>query len=176
MNEILILHMIGSFPDIPGKKVFQKLSYFLQEAEGARLGVRFRMKRFGPYSVELESGLQELADRHLVHISGDSDEGFSISPSIDPPEELQQLKPDEEASLSRLMEKLGSVTSRGLTLELMASLHFLSRTHAYGGSQEDREVLVSQLRAWKGKKFDSQFIEDQIGRLEELAYLPTSAD
>lgn len=175
MNETLVLHLIATFPVIPGKKVFQKLSYFLQEAEGARLGVRFRMKRFGPYSVELESGLQELADRHLVQISGDSDEGFAVSSSDDPPESIPELAEDDAACLSRLKEKLENELPHGLTLELMASLHFLAEGQAYSGSEDDRERLVTQLLAWKGRKFDTDFIGQQINRLEVLQYLPGSA-
>ena len=41
MNENLLLHFLAAFPEIPGKKVFQKLCYFLQEAEGGALAPVF---------------------------------------------------------------------------------------------------------------------------------------
>lgn len=175
MNEDLILHMIGAFPEIPGKKVFQKMAYFLQEAEGAKLGVRFRMKRFGPFSAELEYGLQELAERRLVNISGSNDEGFRISYSEEAPRTLPDLEPHDAAALEEVKEKLSQYLSMGLRLELLASLHFLTKDHYYTGTQADREWLVAQLQAWKGKKFDPGIIEEQIDRLEELGYLLSSA-
>lgn len=175
MNEDLILHMIGTFPQIPGKKVFQKLSYFLQEAEGARLGVRFRMKRYGPYSAELEDRLQDLAERHLVSISGSSDEGFTISFSDDAPTDLPDLDSEDRQALERLTRIFRNELSRGLTLELLASLHFLAKGHPYSGTEEEIERLVKQVQAWKGKKFDSSFIQDQVARLEEIGYLKSQA-
>ena len=174
MDESLILQLIGSFPQIPGKKVFQKLCYFLQEAEGARLGVRFRMKHYGPYSEELEAGLDDLAERRMVLVQGSSEEGFHISLPADPPAEPEELSAENEAAIGRLQQHFHSDLNRGLTLELLATLHLLSRGKSYSGEEKDKQRLIDEVRAWKGRKFAPSFVQQQITRLEEMGYLVPS--
>ncbi len=169
MNEDLMLYLVGSFPNIPGKKVFQKLCYFLQEGEGGRLGVRFRMKHFGPFSEELDASLEDLAERQLITISGSREDGFQIALRTDA--KIGAVLPEDEAAVTSLQEKLGGQLSHGLRLELLATLHFLAAEQPYDGSAEAKDRLVRQVRAWKGTKFEDPFIRSNIESLETMGYL-----
>jgi hypothetical protein len=172
MQENLLLHMLGSFPDIPGKKVFQKLCYFLQEGEGGRLGVRFRMKHYGPFSEELDAALDDLKERQLITISGSREDGYQIA--LRPDAKVGAVKAEDEAAVTRLKERLGGQLSHGLTLELLGTLHILAGEQPYDGSAGAKDRLVEQVRAWKGKKFDDGFIRVSIERLETIGYLTPS--
>ncbi len=173
MREDAILELVSQCGVIPGKKVFQKLCYFLQEAESVRLGVRFRMKHYGPYSEELDDGVEELGERHLVEIAGSSEEGYRISPGR--MLEVHDLLHEASEEVGGLLSKLQGELMQGLTIELLATAHFLAQRQSYKGTDEDKEALTLRVRAWKGSKFDANFIRQNIEKLEELGYLPAAA-
>ena len=171
-TDAIILGLMSKQREIRGKKVFQKVCYFLQEAAGAQMGLRFRMRHYGPYSEELDDRLEDLAERGLLVVDDLGDEGFRISAGANLQKADLSAAPWEriDAVLADLADEMG----HGLRLELLATAHFLSTTQPYRGSSEDKEQLIARVQAWKGKKFDAQFISQNIERLKELGYLPTS--
>lgn len=171
MNDEIIVTLIAIAHGgvIPGKKAFQKLCYFLQEGEGESLGVRFRMRHYGPFSEELDDHLEDMAERRLVVIDDRGEDGFQIS--LGP-----EAKPVESAgtgtdSVDLVWEKLGR--EGGLTLELLATAHLLAGQE-YRGTEDDKSALVDRVVAWKGRKFHRSFIHENIGKLERLGYLVPS--
>jgi hypothetical protein len=170
MEPGIVLALASNLSEIRGKKIFQKLCYFLQEAEGQRLGARFRMKHYGPYSEDLEDLLEDLDERRVLSVSGSSDEGFRISCGSNFPQDLQ-MEPGVEDAVHKLLDGLGSSVNQGLTLEVLATAHFLAQELPYRGTESDKIALIAKVRAWKGSKFNADFIRKSIERLEELGYL-----
>ena len=166
----IILALISRCGVIRGKKVFQKLCYFLQEAEGARMGLRYRMKHYGPFSEELDDRLEDLAESGLVSVHEQDDGSFVIKPGQNLPETQGTSASSEE--IDRLLSNLGSQMDHGLTLEALATAHFLADSKWYEGSEENKAALVERVRAWKGRKFDEDFIRQNVSQLEEIGYLP----
>lgn len=168
-TDTAILDLLAACGVVRGKKVFQKLCYFLQEAEGLQLGVTFRMKHYGPFSEELDEQLEDLASKRLARIDDLGEEGYRVQPvSADRYSEGQV-----SATVDRLLSKLGSEKKRGLSLEALATVHFLARQHAYAGSDEDKRNLIERVQAWKGPKFKPYFIREKIRELAQMGYLPT---
>ena len=168
-TDEIILGLISRCSTIPGKKIFQKLCYFLQEAEGVRLGARFRMRHYGPYSEELDDCLEDLAERDFVTIEDFGDEGFQIKGGPT----LREAPLSDEASnqIEELLSKLEGELHHGLTLELLATAHFLAKRQRYEGTDADKDELTRRVKAWKGKKFQDYFIRQNIERLEQWGYL-----
>jgi hypothetical protein len=159
--------------EIRGKKSFQKLCYFLQEVEGLKLGARFRMRHFGPYSEELDELLEDLDELRVVSVTGSSEEGFQISCGAKYPDDFH-AEAEVQRAIDRLLKGLGYTVNQGLTLEVMATAHFLAQGLEYQGTDDDKNLLVDRVRAWKGSKFKSTFIRENIDRLEMLGYLPAA--
>ncbi len=173
VTDDVILSLVARCGVIPGKKVFQKLCYFLQEAEGVRMGLRFRMKHYGPFSEELDERLEDLGERGLVSIQDCGDEGFKIEPS--PRSSEVDIATTASEQIEELLSKMGGEIGRGLTLELLATLHFLTESQGYEGGDADKDELIRRVQAWKGKtKFKEYFIRRNIEKLEELGYLSTT--
>ena len=166
MNEETILRLIGRAGAISGKKAFQKLCYFLQEGEGENLGVRFRMRHYGPFSQELDLCLEDMAERRLVVIADHGNDGYRIS--LRPEAVLTESPEADTGSVGVVWEKLGR--DGGLTLEVLATAHFLAGEE-YTSTEDDKKDLVDRVVAWKGRKFSRSFIRENIDRLERLDYL-----
>ena len=146
---------------IHGKKALQKLVYFLQEGEGVALGLPFQMYHYGPYSLELESIVEELEFEGQVDVTpGDT---YLITSRIDSSLPI----PD---GIQRVVQKLGQLPA--WRLELLASLHYLAKLKPYRGTDADKEQLRQKLSAWKGTKFADAQVTQAIIQLENEGYLP----
>lgn len=165
----ILLNLVATCGEISGKKVFQKLCYFLQEAEGVPLGVRFQMKHYGPFSEDLDDELEDLAERGFLIIDDRRDEGFLIRPGL-------KIESSDVAvrQIENLMAKLGDQLHHGLALELLATAHFLAVRQRYDGSEADKGELVKRVKARKGTKFQDFYIRENIETLEKLGYLPAA--
>jgi uncharacterized protein YwgA len=167
-----ILRLVAEKRGITGKKVFQKLSYFLQEAERVPLGVRFRMHYYGPFSDDLDSRMADLAAQRVLALRELVDGTVEISPGPQISSALVGEEPYRE-QVERVVKKLGR--KGGLTLELLATAHYLGMLQGYTGSMSDRDTLVERVRAWKGSKYQPAFIRRGIDNLEAMGYLPSSS-
>src|SRR6266478_2190189 len=61
----ILLYTLGRSGTLPGKKVIQKLVYFLKEA-GLPVRFRFRWDRWGPYSQDLAYYVDDLVAEGLL--------------------------------------------------------------------------------------------------------------
>ena len=160
----VVVKLVGKKGRVPGKKVFQKLVYFLQECEGIPLGLTFRMKHYGPFSEELEDLADDLAQQGRISISDRGDNGFEISVVGRTPE----LDSSLNEKIDSLLDKVGS--EGGLTLELLATIHFLAGGRAFAARIDESE-MVKRVRAWKGTKYQPAFIRENLKKLIEIGYL-----
>ena len=164
--EYAIVELIEKKNVIDGKKVFQKLCYFVQETQGCPLGLTFRMQRFGPYSDELDDLADGLALRSVLDIEDRGESGYRISLGENAPAGVVS---SASAAIGNVLNSVGN--EGGLTLELLASLHFLANRKSSSGSQPTADDLVQGIAAWKGRKFEDGFVRKNIERLQELGYI-----
>jgi len=167
-----VLRLVAEKRGITGKKVFQKLCYFLQEAEGVPLGLRFRMHYYGPFSDDLDSRMADLAAQRVLAL-GELDDGtVEISPGPQISNALAGEEPYRE-QVECVVKNLGR--KGGLRLELLATAHYLGVLQDYTGSMSDRHTLAERVRAWKGAKYEPWFIRQAIKELENLGYLASAS-
>ncbi len=162
----VIARLVAEKSVIRGKKVLQKLVYFVQEGEGVRLGLSFRMRHYGPFSDELDELTEEMGERGVLSITDSGEAGFTFRPG-----KTLTATPHTSADsqVDRVIERFGN--EGGLTLELLATIHFLAERHGYDGSAQGNDMLVGRVQAWKGRKFQDPFIRDNIHKLQALGYL-----
>ena len=165
-----IQQLIRRRGEIAGRKVLQKLCYFVQEAEGTPLGLGFRMLHYGPYSDQLDETLWDLAATGNVTLEESPDSTLIVRPGA--LQELTEAPKEMSEAVDRVLTGLGQ--DGGLTLELLATCHFLARLTGYDGTPTARDEVVRRVEAWKGSKFQPYFIVQQLSKLERLGYLPTA--
>ena len=165
-QALSILRLLARGP-VRGRKVLQKLLYFLQEAERAPLGLDFKMYLYGPYSATLDARLQMLEASDLIAIDWDVNQvpTFSVSQAI--AEKLQQSA-DLEEKIQHVIGRFGDIARNPNQLELLATLHYLAKKQQ--GPIEPIK-LVAQVQAWKGPKFSKLQVEQALRTLKELDYL-----
>ena len=153
-----LIHEVGH---VPGKKALQKWVYMLQECEGMELGLSFRMYHYGPYSVELESIVDDLEAGNAISLS----HGDTI--------QIESKMSSREVTLPEVRRVIGLFGElKPWELELMASLHFLARRKPYSGTDSDKDLIKRKLKAWKGTKFSDYEVAKALAQLEEAEYLP----
>lgn len=167
-----ILRLVAEKRGITGKKVFQKLCYFLQEAEGVPLGARFRMHYYGPFSDDLDSRMADLDAQRVLALKELDDGTVDIAEGHEMSSILTEEDPYRE-QVEQIVRKLGR--KRGLTLELLATAHYLGVLQDYTGSESDKAALVERVRAWKGTKYSPSFIRQAITELQGLGYLRSAS-
>lgn len=165
--EVELMGLLCAASEVKGKTRLQKLSYFLQEAEGVILGLNFRMHHYGPYSANLEAQIQSAEFRGLVRI--DEPEEGPILIAITGLGEKAAAGASSTDAVNRLLKRLGRRTPRDL--ELLGTVHFLAGVTRYEGSEEATERLRRAVMDWKGEKFSEQEIEGTIEELLGLGYL-----
>jgi len=167
-----ILRLVAEKHGITGKKVFQKLCYFLQEAEGVALGARFRMHYYGPFSDDLDSQMADFVSQRVLGVVGSSDGTLVITPGPEFSSALTGEEPYRE-QVRQVVRNLGG--EGGLTLEMLATVHYLAVLQEYTGSDSDKAALVERVQAWKGSKYQPAFIRRGIDDLAAMGYLPSSS-
>lgn len=130
MNEIaagIIAKMVELNDGVEGKKVMQKLVYFLQE-RGVPLGFKYQLYFYGPYSHELAYAVsdfesfgilvaQPAANNAATYQSGPTADIF-INANAD-------LVSKFQPTVEKVLHKLGQKSSS--ELELMATIHFIDK-------------------------------------------------
>jgi len=165
---VLLLSLVSQAGGITGKTRFQKLAYFLQEAEQVPLGLNFRMHHYGPYAYELETRLQWLRVSDLVDVDDARIDGPVVIDISERGREVARGEAHQE-ELRRVLENLGRKSPR--QLELLATVHYLAQTTGYDGSEQGRSRLNDAVKVWKEQRFGRQQIEAAIDELIDLGYL-----
>jgi len=152
---------------VRGRKVLQKLIYFLQEAEREPLGFDYRMYYYGPYSATLDARLQTLSAVGLLSAPPDSEGIATFSPTSESTA-LIQPDPAVDQKIDRLLSNVGGILPNDV--ELLATVHFLAKESAKRGPFDEGKI-ARQVRAWKGEKFSRAEIDSAISRLRGWGYL-----
>ena len=167
-TAVLLLSLVSEAGGITGKTRFQKLAYFLQEAEQVPLGLNFRMHHYGPYAHELEMRLQWLRVSDLVDVDDARIDGPVVIDISERGREAAKGQAYQE-ELQRVLENLGRKSPR--QLELLGTVHCLAQTTGYDGSEQGRSRLNDAVKVWKEQRFSRQQIDDAIDELIDLGYL-----
>ena len=90
MYEILLnkeysslLNLLELTGEIEGRIKFQKIVYILQ-SKGFPFSFKYKYHHFGPYSVDLQLGIEELVDNNLIKESGSDPYKYTLSEQIPP--------------------------------------------------------------------------------------------
>lgn len=161
-----ILRLLSRRP-VRGKKMLQKLIYFLQEGEGEALRFDYRMYYYGPYSAELDARIRTLSAVGLVSAPPDSEGVATFSPTGESSDVLEADRALDQ-KIDRLLSNVGDILPNDI--ELLATVHFLAK-ESTTRAPFDEEKIVRQVRAWKGGKFSRPEILSAIGRLRSWGYL-----
>ena len=143
----VIERIVSTCSDV-GKTKVQKIAYFLQESVGVPLKYPFRMHYFGPYSDRLDSVLSFARALGAVDISPDPEGfGYHVTPGTEngssrsPQYDISDHPRIEE--IDKAISDLGSLETH--TLELYATIHFISGTEREHSKQEVLDT-VSRLK------------------------------
>ncbi|HCG99015.1 MAG: hypothetical protein A2074_01420 [Candidatus Aquicultor primus] len=165
MNEIaagIIAKMVELNKGVEGKKVMQKLVYFLQE-RGVPLGFKYQLYFYGPYSNELAYAVsdfesfgilvaQPAANNATAYKSGPTANIFIEANNV----LVDKFKPVVEAVLHDFGRRSSS------ELELMATIHFIDKSMcSKNGVSEKNQVIALT------KKEKKKFPEEAIGQAYE---------
>jgi uncharacterized protein YwgA len=111
---------------VVGHTLMQKLFYLLQCGEGVELGYKYKLHYYGPYSRELWSDLNLLANEKVVNIEANPN-GYGYKIELLEGENtnllLNEVDKNIKEKIFKLLKLLGK--KRVENLEAMATLHYV---------------------------------------------------
>jgi len=163
-EKAIILYLLKRIKNIPGRKAFQKLIYFISEK--IPLSFDFRLYWFGPYSRELSNVLDDLILRNLVVIkSGDSYPQITLTNELSVEKFIaSNLSSNERRYIEDIVEIFKNCSPR--ELELLATIHFICK-HTYGIEKLTDDEIVKIVKSIKGAKFSDDEIRKAIEFLKK---------
>ncbi len=109
-----------------GKTKLQKLTYLLQEAQGASIGYSFRLHHYGPFSDELDDDLSVAEALGIVTIERDEDGyGFHLKPAPNANTKRLPNLGTTSSGISRLVSEFGQFDAS--SLEVIATVHYVAK-------------------------------------------------
>ncbi|WP_414834568.1 hypothetical protein ACLBKW_00980 [Bacillus altitudinis] len=155
--NILASYIVENYGDISGKKAFQKIFYFLTEAE-VPTGLNYTLYHYGPYSSQLDYGSaqMELAGAISVIPKG---RGYEITLGAKSKEFSQ------EESLNEFKEVIDQVLSKlplknPLMLELYSTTHYAAKVLKDVYDNYEKNDVVDEVKRIKKDKFSVKQIEE----------------
>ena len=133
--DSILLSSFKRFETIPGRKALQKLVYFLKES-GLPINFEFQWDRFGPYSPELATYVEDLVAEGLMEsgtkklfapAAGDSgvQYNFRLRPRASQILSSREISNDEKAKIDRVVGLFKEIGPQNL--ELYASVHYVTK-------------------------------------------------
>ncbi|SRR6266446_2325044 len=176
----ILLYTLGRSGTIPGKKVIQKLVYFLKEA-GLPVRFRFQWHKFGPYSEELAYYVDDLVAEGLVQsiptpIGLNEDDASGLQYNFRLTEKGKGILSDlriqtqEAKKVQLILDLMKDVSPQNF--ELYASVHYLVKF--YSTKQERTrfpEGLDSLMEDYKPGRFTSQNVRAAYHVLKQRGLL-----
>jgi uncharacterized protein YwgA len=161
-RESVIYAVASRLGDV-GKTKLQKLAYLLQEVYGVDLGCNFYLHQYGPYSEEVDKGIESLSVMGYLRVDPDPDGyGFHVTPQMPPDEEFESAAEGATASLKDVLDKVGS--REAWELEAISTICYLHRQGL------DESGVVEALVSIK-PRFQRDYIETMYNKVRELKLL-----
>jgi len=172
-RRLLLLDLIRRLE--PESRVFmttlQKLPYFLQEAMGVPLGLRFVIHHYGPYSSDLAHSIDAMAATGTISIVRDP-AGYGYWVSAGRREDAEEVVADAlearaqyEHQIDKLVSTLGKLQVDDL--ELLSTSHFVRKLLRQRGQPDDDQHVTAEVVGLK-PKFGEQRIGDAVEQLEKI--------
>lgn len=150
-----------------GKIKLQKLIYFLQ-ASGVKLGYRYRIFHFGPYSRELASDVDRLETLNVINVEPDNaGYGYHITAGKHLKTILGEFAKEENphhCKLKSVFEYFSNDDSA--QIELSATAHFVLIAQERKGLSTSKEDVVRIVEKLK-PRFAKKSIENSFEKMEE---------
>src|SRR5438876_5395751 len=131
----ILLSSFKRFETIPGKKALQKLVYFLKES-GLPISFEFQWDKFGPYSPELATYVEDLVAEGLMEsetkklfTTSEEDRGvqynFRLRQRATQLLSSAEISNDEKIRIDRVVALLKEIGPQNL--ELYATVHYVTK-------------------------------------------------
>jgi|SRR5205809_1251266 len=181
--DTILLSSFKRFETIPGKKALQKLVYFLKES-GLNIGFEFQWDRFGPYSPELATYVEDLVAEGLMEseakkvlVASEEDRGvqynFRLKERATELLSSETLSTDEEQKINRVIGLYKEIQPSNL--ELYATVHYVVR---FFSTNLERvrfpEGLFDLVNDYKPNRFREDQVKLAYYNMRKLHWLPKS--
>lgn len=162
-------YLANEMGEIPGKKAFQKLFYFLTVA-GVPTGLNYEIYHYGPYSSQLDYAMDNLENLGAIDVIEDGAK-YRICPGSAADtwmRESQELVTQYHDQFDLVLQKL---PRSPLELELLSTTHFMADVLRSVYGDESEEKIIQEVVKVKKDKFPSGRIQQAIATLKELALI-----
>ncbi len=173
MNEIaagVIAKLVEMSDGIEGKKVMQKLVYFLQE-RGVPLGFKYQLYFYGPYSHELTYAISdfEAFGILLVQPAANNATAYRVGPAANIFTNLNKIFLDRfQPILESVLDTFGKKTSS--ELELLATIDFIDKS-LRGKEEKVNRGRVVELTKKEKAKYSETAINNAYDELVKIGLI-----
>ncbi len=180
--DTILLFSFKRFESIPGKKALQKLVYLLKES-GLSINFEFQWDKYGPYSPELATYVEDLVAEGLMEseakkvlVTSEEDRGVQYSFRLkDRATELlssERLSADEESKIGRVIGLYKEIGPHNL--ELYATVHYVAK---FFSTDRERtrfpDGLFELVNDYKPNRFREEQVKAAYYNMKNLRWLPT---
>ena len=165
-----ILKFLEKVKNPVGKTFIQKGLYLIQEGLGEKIGYKFRLHFYGPYSSELSSDLSVLESWKMIRVEyNPSGYGYNVSITEEGRGFLNSLEEKGvetdigEKNISKVLDLIGGKVVR--EMELLG-------TTLYFAKVADDETEIPDLVKMVKPKFNTREIKAAIKKIKEKGFLP----
>lgn len=182
--DAILISSFGRFGTIPGRKALQKLVYFLKES-GLGINFEFQWDRFGPFSPELATYIEDLVAEGLVQseakrvlITSDEDSSgvqynFRLTKRASELLSSQEASSNEKAKIDRVIRLIQEIGIRNL--ELYASVHYVMKFFSTKNEKARfPEGLFDLVNDYKPDRFSEEGVKGAYLNMRKLGWLPSS--
>ena len=181
--DAILLSSFQRFGTIPGKKALQKQVYFLKES-GLDINFEFQWDRFGPYSPELATYIEDLvaeglmeSEERKVLMTFPEDRGvqyyFRLRNRANDLLSSEVLTAGEKAKIDRVIKLIQEIGP--LNLELYATVHYVVK---FFSTKSERarmpEGLFDLVSDYKPDRFREEQVKAAYYNLRKLGWLSPS--
>jgi uncharacterized protein YwgA len=181
--DTVLLFSFKRFETIPGKKALQKLVYFLKES-GLGVDFEFHWDKFGPYSPELATYVEDLVAEGLmesetkkVFTTTEEDKGvqynFRLRQRASQLLSSTEISSEEKARIDRVVELLKEIGPQNL--ELYATVHYVAKF--FSTSRERSrfpEGLFDLVNDYKPNRFSRDQVLAAYSNMKRLHWVPAN--
>lgn len=164
--ELITAYVALKKEDIPGKKAFQKILYFLTQ-NGVPTGLTYRIYHYGPYSSDLDYKTDDLVMQGAINLlepQGPS-KMHRIQPGFDAPIMVQRFNQELQMYRETIDRVLDELPDDPRTLELWSTTHFVVGSKKRLGEEVDETTIINAVKEIKGNKFSNSEISSAINSL-----------
>lgn len=169
MNQnVIASYIVENYGNISGKKAFQKIFYFLTEAN-VPTGLNYTLYHYGPYSSQLDYNSAQMELAGAISIIPKT-RGYEITAGTKSGEFSQDESINEyKESIDGVLNKLP--LKNPLMLELYSTTHYAAKVLKDIYDNYEKNDVVTEVKQIKKDKFSIKQIEEAYDFLIEEEFL-----